>query len=466
MRVAGAMLSAVLLVLAGCMPTPVPLTGALLVLQASCASPCTYWFEYWADGTTRIAITPDRRSAGGEISETISGLAPDTVYRTRFCSADFCAGVSGAPSLPGVIPDPGDLSATRNYRTAGPGTVATTDLGRPLSEADTATRPISRDGGLSAAWSATESLWLFGDTSQRNGPVFLAGTTAAGGAYARGSVPTGLREVPTPPAAHPSGQTGPAPFLPAPQGLRADAQQTCDGFDRYAASWPLGLARLPGKDQLLIVYAETCVISQTRMPLQRLVLAVYDPVANQFLSSATPFAAVPLEAGLPAAQQLGSPVFGGDGHLYLYANDVETGDILMARVGADPASWADAANYRWWNGQWTPNPAEAVSVAAVPFAGSVQVADYTATGSHRFAMVVLTGFGVGGFQVLEASSPAGPWTPTVAGRVPDPCSPVGYGCYALHGHAELSTDDRLLFSWYSPTDLDGFAHLRVGSVPW
>ncbi|MDI6099489.1 hypothetical protein QLQ12_12875 [Actinoplanes sp. NEAU-A12] len=343
---------------------------------------------------------------------------------------------------------------------AAPG--ATVDLGRPLSDADKPHQRISRDAGLSAAWSPDESLWLFGDTSQENGPAFLAGTTAAIGAYTRGAAPTALREVPTPPAPHRAGQAAPALFLPTPQGLRATARQSCDGIDPYPAAWPSGLARIPGTRHLLIVYAEICVRSVTDMLTQRVSMAVYDPVANRFLDSRTPFAAQPLEAGLPVAQRLGSPVFGDDGHLYLYAHDVTTGKIMVARVGADPAAWGDAANYRWWNGSWSPEPGDAVSIAAVPFAGSVHVADYSGLGTHRLAMIVQTEFGTGRFQILEAASPAGPWTPGPAGRVPDRCGTVGYGCYALHGHAELSTADRFLFTWYSPHD----RHLRTGSVRW
>jgi hypothetical protein len=339
---------------------------------------------------------------------------------------------------------------------------AVTDLGRPLSEADTDHSPISRDAGISAAWSDTESLWLFGDTAQENGPAFLPGTTAAVGAYARGVVPTTLREVPTPPAPHVAGQRGPAPFLPAPQGLRATAQQSCDGIDPYPASWPAGIARIPGTAHLLILYAQTCVISPTTMPTQRLTLTVYDPAANLFLDSRTPFAAQPLEDGLPAAQRLGSPVFGDDGHLYLYAHDVTTGKIMVARTGASPAGWGDPANYRWWDGTWSPDWTAAVSVAAVPFAGSLHVADYTGLGPHRLAMIVQTEFGSGGFQILEAASPAGPWIPGSAGRVPDSCGTEGYGCYAINGHAELSTAERFLFSWYSPGD----RHLRVAAVVW
>ncbi|MFC7532043.1 hypothetical protein [Actinoplanes sp. GCM10030250] len=343
---------------------------------------------------------------------------------------------------------------------------AVTDLGRPVSEADTASNPISRDAGISAAWSVRESLWLFGDTSQRNGPAFLPGTTAAIGPYTRGVVPNALREVPTPPAPHSAGPSAPSPFLPQPRGLRASAELGCDGTSPYPASWPAGLARIPGTEQLLLVYAETCVFSSTDMRTQRLTLSVYDPSANLFRSTSTPFGALPLEAGLPVAEQLGSPVFGDDGYLYLFGHDVTTSKIIVARVAADPVSWGDPASYRWWSGTWNADPAAAVSIVSVPFAGSVHVADYTGLGAHRLAMIVQTEFASGRFQVFEATSPTGPWHRGPAGRVPDECGTTGYGCYALNGHAELSTPNRYLFSWYSPADLSGLGHLRLASVTW
>lgn len=39
-------------------------------------------------------------------------------------------------------------------------------------------------------------------------------------------------------------------------------------------------------------------------------------------------------------------------------------------------------------------------------------------------------------------------------------------CYALIGHPELSTSNQLVFSWFSPDDRDGYAHVRIGAVGW
>ncbi|GIM89851.1 hypothetical protein [Paractinoplanes toevensis] len=488
------------LLLAGCVgwstaPTAVSATSATLHAQASCradnaANPCTYWFQYWVDGSATVLSTPHRdgnTNTGGafyDVAETITGLTPNTLYRSQFCGygdtdvaqPGACIGQPSNPiTQPGWQPDPGEFSATQNFRTAGPGTLATVDLGRPLSVADTAANRIPRDAGLSAAWSGSQALWLFGDTVQKNGPAFLPGTTAAAGPYTRGQVPTTLQELPTPPAPPASGRTSPALFLPVPQGLQMPsgappgqpAETPCGtGGTTYAASWPSGVTAIPGTATLLITYAETCVISAGQLPEERFSMVRYDPATNRFLGTATPFVASPLSAGIPAAERLGSPVFGGDGYLYLYATDVTTNRIIAARVSATPSAWGNRGNYRWWNGSWQSNPALATSVASVPFAGSVHVADYAGAGSHRSAMIVQTGFGSAEFQVLQATTPAGPWTLSASGRVPDPCTQGVYACYALSGHAELSTAGQFWYSWYSPEDANGAGHIRLAAIAW
>jgi hypothetical protein len=492
MRVAAAV-AVVLVVAAGCdgratAPTDITTTSATLHAQAGClaestTNPCTYWFQYWRDGDTTVTSTPRHvanvnTNGRVDLAETVTGLAPNTLYHTQFCGygdnnvaqPGICIGLpGGAISAPGQQPDPGDYSATQRFRTAGPGTVGTAELGRPLSTADTNTNPISRDAGLSAAYSSTRSLWLFGDTVQRNGPAFLAGTTAAAGPYTRGEPPQALEELPTPPAAPTPGRTSPAHFLPPPTGLLTpdNPPVPCGTNRSYAASWPGGLARIPGTQRMVIVYAQVCVAIDRDWPTERLTIVEYDPATNRFLSTATPFVASPLQAGIPVTQRFASPVFGGDGFLYLFGHDVGTDRVFVARVSASPSAWGNAANYRWWGASgWTTNHAAAISVVTVNDPWGVHVADYTgAGGGHRLAMIVQTEFGSGGFRVFEATSPTGPWSAGPSARPPDTCQGT-FGCYAVSGHAELSTADRFVYSWYSAGDRSGFGHIRLATVPW
>ncbi|GAB7044188.1 MULTISPECIES: hypothetical protein [Catenuloplanes] len=505
-RVRVAALSVLVLVAtAGCdgwsgPPTAVGTTSATLSAQTRClaestTNPCTYWFQYWADGATTVTGTPQRvanvnTNGFVEVTEAITGLTPGTLYHSRFCgfgdgnvpAPGLCVGQpGGAVTSPGTRPDTGDHNSTQRFRTADAGTAATVDLGRPLSTADTAERPISRDAGFSAAYSATNALWIFGDTVHRDGsPPWLLGTTAAAGPYTRGQVPTTLQELPTPPAAPTPGRTGVAMFLPQPQGLLVPGTPTAEnpnpppvacgaeGSRSYPASWTSGMTRIPGTGRLLIAYHQICVALDRDWPVERVTLTEYDPATNRFGGTVTPFTAAPLQNGVPVVRQLGSPVFGGDGFLYLYTHDFATARVVAARVAANAASWGDAANYRWWNGTtWTGTQSAAVSViTGAPEIWSAHVADFTGVGTHRLAMIVQTSFGTGGYRVYEAASPAGPWTAGPAGRVPDTCPGGGFGCYAFTGHAELSTADRFWLSWYSPGDRNGFAHLRLASVPW
>ncbi|MDP9792695.1 hypothetical protein J2S43_001207 [Catenuloplanes nepalensis] len=501
-----ALSSLVLIVTAGCdgwsgPPSAVGGTTATLSAQTRClaqstTNPCTYWFQYWADGATTVTSTPQRAANVNTngfvtVTEAITGLTPGTLYHSQFCgfgddnvaAPGLCVGQQGgAVSSPGAQPDTGDYNSTQRFRTADAGTAATVDLGRPLSTADTADRPISRDAGFSAAYSGSNALWIFGDTVHRNGsPPWLLGTTAAAGAYTRGSVPTTLQELPTPPAAPTPGRTGIAQFLPPPQGLLLPGIPTAqnpnpppvactpEAGSSYPASWTSGMTRIPGTERLLIVYHQICVATtRDSWPVERVTLTDYDPATNRFLSTVTPFTASPLQNGVPAGQQLGSPVFGGDGFLYFYAHDFATARVLAARVSATPSTWGNAANYGWWNGTtWTGTPATATTVIiGAPEIWSAHVMDFTGVGTHRLAMIVQTTFGTGGYRVYEATSPQGPWTAGPSGRVPDTCPGGGFGCYAFTAHAELSTADRFWLSWYSPGDRNGFAHLRLAAIPW
>jgi hypothetical protein len=456
-------------------------------LAETTANPCTYWFQYWPEGSTTVLRTEPvvanvNTNGAVEVKQVVTGLAANTLYHAQLCGygdralapPGICVGLpGGAISRPGSRPNVGDYNATRRFRTAGPGTRATRELGRPLSTADTADRPISRDGGLSAAYSSTHSLWLFGDTGQRNGPAFLAGTTAAIGPYTRGQVPTALDELPAPPAAPTPRRVSPALFLPNPQGLLTPDSPAarCGANKSYAASWPSGLARIPGSARVLIVYAEVCVAVDRDWPTERLTLVEYDPTTNRFLSTSTPFVAAPLQAGIPVAQRLGSPVFGNDGFLYLFGADMKSDTVFAARVAASPGAWRDSANYRWWGRpgggrpQWTSDHASITGILAVDDPWAIAVADYTGVGSHRLAMVVQTSFGTGDFRLFEAVAPTSGWTASSAGRVPDTC--VGtFGCYAFSGHAELSTANRFVLSWYSGGDRGGFGHIRLATIAW
>ena len=355
-----------------------------------------------------------------------------------------------------------------------------TALGPVHARADTVLRPISRDGGFSVQYSKqpARSLWLFGDTSQKNGPPFIGGTTAAIAAVVAGKAPTDMAEVPTPPTMPASPLPSPQPFFPTPVGLGAPgsagrAMLPCGAHGSgslYPAAWPTGGARIPRSSKVLLVYFQVCVTSKA-FPVERLSLTIYDPQHNQFLSSWTPFVAKPLSAGLARPEALESPVFGGDGYLYLYAHE-PLGGVYVARVSSEPSAWGNASSYAWWSappqseGRWSSDETAASSlVSGIPVFGA-SVSDLGATTLHKFVMLIQTGFRTAEFALYEAPAPAGPWSAGPTGRVPDACAIGVFGCYALNLHPELSTREQVVYSWYSPGKAPDQGRINLGAVRW
>lgn len=274
--------------------------------------------------------------------------------------------------------------------------------------------------------------------------------------------------------------TSSQPFFPNPTGLKRPEPGSppvpCSPGG-VPVAWIGGAATVPGTERVLLTYAEMCLVSGGDWLVERLVLTVYEPAGNTFTARAVPFDVSATGGQLPLGQGFGSPVFGGDGYLYLFDFErVSTPGAFVARVpSSDPGLWGNAADYQWWAqplGQpagwyrWSQADGHLASVLpdrVVPWGTAVQ--DYSATTSKGLAMIGQTGFGSAPFTVYTATSPAGPWTATVSAKVPDSCV-GGWACYALIGHPELSSDDQLVYSWRSPGDRAGETHLRLAAVPW
>lgn len=487
-------------------------TTATLQAMGTCSAssstnPCTFWFQYWKDGAasaTSTAHTAANYNVTGTyfpITAAVSNLSPDTVYHYQFCgygdtnlsapglcTGPFEAGGLTSVNAPGTLPDATNFSGTTTFRTAGNGTAATADIGRVVTTADTPGTPISRDSGYSVQYASnpTKVLWLFDDTKV-NYSDFLSSSfgTAARGSSSPGLAPQALVELPTPPTAPPATPpTTVAQFLPTPAALVQVDGLACGTDHTYSAQWNMGAAKEPGSSNVLIVYGETCVCyKETGCPepaflLERVALAEYDPIANKFLRVDHPFVASPLNAGVPKIQRINSPIFPGDGYVYFYVatcpdNFCQAGSkIYVARVKSSAAYWSNAANYKWWLGgtSWGASSG-AVSVISnpTPVGASVHVADYSgASQSRKYVMIEQTTFGVAQFNTYYATSPTGPWTLARTAKVPEAeCKgPPLDTCYALKGHPELSDQNQLVFSWYSPDDRNKYGHIRLGAVSW
>jgi hypothetical protein len=360
---------------------------------------------------------------------------------------------------------------------------------------------IARDCGYSQALPSdpSTSLWLFCDTGVHGSNSQLQwrwlaqinGSTGAEGPFASGEVPSRLSELPTPGSGMPAmpNHDGPAQFLPTPAGLVTSGGLTCDPANgAYPASWISGVTQdAANPSDVLISYVNYCVPIEpgsSELTGEGFGLAAYDPVSNTLDSQMTVFAS---RGGQPLGPQLllGSPVFSGS-HLFLFAsycprrNRVDLActagsggnAVYLARVGATPASWQKASDFRWYvsSSSWTRSASSATSVipAATPLA--VNVENFSSLG-HGLVLIEQTD-GVGDFTVYQASAPTGAWSELTSGKVP--CAIEGDSfCRAIFGHPELSTGSKLLVSYFDPAATPHYnpaagpeGHVMVRAFPW
>lgn len=322
---------------------------------------------------------------------------------------------------------------------------ATTTLGEVRSNYENSTHNrLERDCGFSHPLpnDGRLSIWLFCDTPivSPNGKLtdFIPGSTAAVGPFARGAVPTHLREIPgvgtrieelpSPPKPH--------QFLPDPRGVllpRSNNACTRDfARHQYPATWISGVARIPSTAKLLISFTDVCVGGGT-ITTERFGLAEYDPAANA--ATLTRVFRTAHGENLPAQRILGSPIFRG-GSLYLFSFD--SGHVFVARTAANPSSWQNPRSYRF-------------STIITGSTVAVSAGDFSSVG-QGLDLIEQTKLDSGDFTVWTAArSPAGPWKPKTSGHVScrKGTGPFNF-CRALIGHPELSTTRDLLLSFYDP----------------
>jgi hypothetical protein len=400
-------------------------------------------------------FTPDRRSR---------------LFRRVAWGCAILVSLAGAAACearaPGPVPVPVPVRVLSNYERATGNTVP-------------------RDCGYSSPLPGKPgwSLWLFCDTAVasargKNIEHLILGTdTAAAGPYRAGQVPSRLSELPTPPAPQILPSAGaPQPFLSAPQGLLLpDGTLPCTGPGAYSASWISGVTRIPpagASANLLISYDDYCVSGNAgSLTAEGFGLVEYDPASNLLSPPARVFSSA-AGSQLPPQQVLGSPVFAGDGYLYLFGfchasappAGCGGGRVFLARTVAQPAYWQDPLTYNYWTGSgWSPYQGAAGTLIPAGRPLGVSVGDYSADG-HGLVMVEQTSL-AGGFQVWRARSPAGPWRLIRTGQVP--CSKGAQRgteglCRAVIGHPELSTRSQLLISYFDP----GNSHVDVSAYPW
>jgi hypothetical protein len=202
---------------------------------------------------------------------------------------------------------------------------------------------------------------------------------------------------------------------------------------------------VPKTSEVLITYSDVCVTGPWSFRAEGWGFAEYNWNTNSLDVSPDDVVRPPSTgAELPSRLVLGNPVFNG-GAVTLFSFDCtslyvgcSSGQVYAATlpgtVGAlsQPGSYAVNPVATDGSTSWQPVGISVGSYADTPLR---MIETTSATGSY---------------DVLTASTPAGPWHLETTGVVPG-CQglPSGF-CYALMGHPEVSTASQLVISYYDP----------------
>lgn len=376
---------------------------------------------------------------------------------------------------------------------------------RVLTNFETAnpTWNLFRDGGLSAPipGSPGQALWIFGDTGidTPGGDLFAFGSFAARGPFTVGKVPQGLSHLPTPPAPLPTfpNNNGLAQFVgnPAPGTYQRPNGQACT----YNASWvvgatpgpsgtvemdtPSGTVTIPNASaHIFVTFIDVCVYHDEDIePFEAEItqkasgIAAYYPPNNTFTAIGRPFQVGSPTATMDYRNYLFTPVFSG-GYMYAYAPSTHCpggwngfglctgGAAHTLRVPQDELTTGNAYDWKSGTSTWSSTAASAIDIIpATQYApmGQIDVHDFTSMGKG-YLLLEQYGFG-GNYRIWQAATPGGNWTQIRDSQIGE-CVPDG--CYAIWAHPELSTEDHLLYSWFSMESGDQFVRVRdMGTVP-
>ncbi len=333
---------------------------------------------------------------------------------------------------------------------------------------------VSRDGGVSATFinpdGIRQSLWIFGDTvvSGAGGATpptaLVLGATAAVSDAVPGRVPL-ITERGSAGSAAPDGVSG---LWPADDTFSCPSGTVGDTWERGASSEPQAPWMVLVADWGVCATDPPFSAIPRRSGFAEVDTRTWRVTQHDVFGGAT--------ARLSAPQIVGAPVI-WRGFLYSLESACRVSSatctasgIYISRARWDRSSdWKHATRYRWWDGRsWTADDRRAVSViaGARPFLYELDVKDITQVPGHhaRFALTEQPD-GSGDFTVYYANTLTS-WSPGPVSHLPDRCRGTGdiATCRAINLHPELSTRNRLLYSWYSPGDATG--HVRLASMPW
>jgi hypothetical protein len=365
------------------------------------------------------------------------------------------------------------MTASSASPAASPRAGAPTLLGSLAAIDDSKTSSWGRDGGISVPLPNGQDLWLFADTPGwkfKGGTWqltdFIRGSSAGMVKFTQGKRFTArYLEVNL---GHNLSKNNKArqfmtnPRLYLPDGSGRLCNKLNGGVNAEAVRWPTGAALLPDKKNVFIPYIDVCVQDAFHYSVQGWGYAWYNWQKNKF--SVPPFDVFKPQrsgAGLPLGRMYGSPVVVGK-TVTLYTFTMAPQWLEYATtIPTSIAALRNVASY----------PAQALSMPPT-FLLSVAARSKYQT---AFSMYMSTNT-AGGYNILTAPAPKGPWTVRASGTLPK-CAAGPQPCTSFAIHPELSTKSKLIVTYYlegsGPTipghpnsqHRPNFAHIVWASIP-
>jgi hypothetical protein len=334
-----------------------------------------------------------------------------------------------------------------NVDTAGAGPSAKF-LGPVLSIRENSETTFGRDGGFSAPLPNGKTFWIFADSPRYQFirgkwrlTAFVAGSTATMAPFTKGK-PLTTRMTEVNPGRPLKTTNKPAQFMQVPNAyIPGEEGVLCRKYQArrpsFSARWPVGVALMPNKKNLLIPYAVVCVLGESDYILQGWGIALFNYKTQKFTT--LPTDVVPAQtngAEMSTAQMWGSPIV-HDNQVTFYSRECcgEGSGVFTTTIDASAAALKNPASY-------VPTP-----LPDVPLTLNVQVAKKSKH-HQQFSMYVLNGIH-GEYTILRSPSPTGPWTPTATGVLPR-CDTSPRRCHSMALHTELSPAGRLNISYHLP----------------
>jgi hypothetical protein len=306
---------------------------------------------------------------------------------------------------------------------------------------------VDRDGGVSVRLSDGSTLWLFGDTGEKdaagNLKYFVFGTAA----WAAPGQPAVTRDVAT---------TQPVRFVTPVQSLGCTADKP------NQAMWPLSAV---ADGNTVIAFMENVCVGDAGADSRGIAVVKwqYDP-ANP--PNGQPVVGTVVNQQLRPTRTYGmAAVIDPSDHL-LYAYTCEGppdggwpdqyGPCRIARVAPNQAEVLGA--YQYWNGStWVADQSAAAAITMPPSPSGVDhpVASVSVTYDDVHDVFVMVYSPWPGFTdrvvVRAATSPEGPWTPPMEVVLPgcnDSVGGTGFYCYAGSAQPQFSSPGLLGIGYY------------------